>query len=79
MNAWLLSALADSHGQELRGEAVGRQAREIRCYSAPSRIGPAGTRARPARGTGRGPRVRHRVGFALVEAGLHLLATAPRG
>jgi hypothetical protein len=74
MNPWLSSALADARGRELRGELPGPQAREMRRDAAPSWIGPADTGARP----GRGPRVRHRVGFALVEAGLHLLASAPR-
>jgi hypothetical protein len=78
MNPWLSSALADARGRELRGEPPGSQAREIRRDGAPSWIGLADTGARPARGAGRGPRVRHRVGFALVEAGLHLLASAPR-
>jgi len=66
VNPWLLGALADSRRQEMGGEAA-------RCPAGTLRAG-----APPARGPGPRPRVRHRVGFALVEAGLHLLATAPR-
>jgi hypothetical protein len=66
MNPWLLSALADSRRQEMEGEAARGPASTLR---------PGGP---PARDAGRSPRVRHRVGLALVEAGLHLLATAPR-
>ena len=78
MNPWLSTALAESRGRELRGEAPGSRAREIPCAAAMSGIGPAGAGARPTRGTPHGSRVRHRVGFALVEAGLRMLATAPR-
>jgi len=64
--------------QESRPEAARSQAQESRPEAAWSRIGPPGTGARPDRGAVLGSRVRHRVGFALVEAGLHLLATASR-
>jgi hypothetical protein len=72
MNPWLSSALADSHSRELRGEAACRRAAEIQGEAATYRFGPSGTGARHT------SRVRSRVGFALVEAGLRLLATAPR-
>jgi hypothetical protein len=78
MNPWLSSALADSHARELRGESARSQARETRRDAVPSRIGPPGAGARAARGARHGSRVRYRVGFALVEAGLHLLATDSR-
>jgi hypothetical protein len=88
MNPWLSCALADARGREMRGEpacprgrptpgeAAGSLVRESRPEAARSRIGPSGTAARPARGARRRWRVRHRIGFALVEAGLRLLATA---
>jgi hypothetical protein len=78
MNPWLSSALADSRSRELRGEAACRRAPEIRSQAATCRLGPSGTGARAARSARHTSRVRHRVGFALVEAGLRLLATAPR-
>jgi hypothetical protein len=79
MNPWLSSALADSRTRELRGEAACWRPPELRSQAATSRLGPsAGTGARAARGARPASRVRHRVGFALVEAGLRLLATAPR-
>jgi hypothetical protein len=78
MNPWLSTALADSHGRELRGEAPGSRVCEIPRASATSWIGPADAGARPTRGTPHGPRVRHRIGFALVETGLRLLATDSR-
>jgi len=90
MSPWLSCALADARGRELRGETVRPQAREskheaawswageIRREAHRSRTGPTGPGARPARGAVRRSRVRRRVGFALVEAGLHLLATESR-
>jgi hypothetical protein len=78
MNPWLSIALASSRGRELRGEAPGSRACEIPRAAATSRIGPPGAGAWVARGARRRSRVRHRVGFALVEAGLHLLATPGR-
>jgi hypothetical protein len=62
--------------RESRPEAARSQARESRPEAARSRIGPPGAAARPPRGARRRWRVRHRIGFALVEAGLRLLATA---
>ena len=70
------SEAAQSQAREGRPEADRSQAREGRPEAGRSRIGPPGTGTRPARGALLGSRVRHRVGFALVEAGLHLLATA---
>jgi hypothetical protein len=67
---------ATSLVRESRPEAARSQAPESRPEAARSRIGPPGTAARPARGARRRWRVRHRIGFALVEAGLRLLATA---
>jgi hypothetical protein len=67
---------ARAQAREIRPEAARAQAPEIRPEAARSRIGPPGTAARPARGARRRWRVRHRIGFALVEAGLRLLATA---
>jgi hypothetical protein len=63
MNPWILSDLADSRVREMR-----RQAAECRT---------AGRRPRPrlAHGVNRRLQLRHRVGFGLVEAGLHVLAT----
>jgi hypothetical protein len=78
MNPWLSTALADSHAQELRGESPGSRVCEIPRAAATSRIGSADAEARPTRGTPHGSRVRHRVGFALVEAGLRLLAADSR-
>jgi hypothetical protein len=63
MNLFLLIALADSRCRAIRGEAAWR--RTFRPHP----------RARPARGERRWSRVRRRAGYALVEAGLHLLAT----
>ena len=74
MNPWLSSALADSHARELRGEPAGRHAPETRRDAALSRIGPPGAGAQAACSAPGGSRVRRRVGFALVEAGLRLLA-----
>lgn len=59
MNAWMLHALADSRRQEMVRDAAG-----------PRRVFPAA-----ASSTGqRWPRMRRQVGYALVEAGLRLLA-----
>jgi hypothetical protein len=64
MNPWMLSDLADSHQREMRREATRRRSQ------APPR------KSQPAQSVsgGRG-RLRQRVGFGLVEAGLHVLAT----
>jgi hypothetical protein len=64
--------------RESRPEAARSLVRESRPEAAWSRIGAPGTGARPDRGARRSRRVRHRIGFTLVEAGLHLLATASR-
>ncbi len=63
MNPWMLSDLADSHVREMRRVAARRsQARPRKSQPIRSVSG------------GRG-RLRRRVGFGLVEAGLHVLAT----
>jgi hypothetical protein len=64
MNPWMLSDLADSHMREIR-----RQAAQRRSQARPREPQPM----RSVSG-GRG-RLRRRVGFGLVEAGLHVLAT----
>ena len=61
MNPWMISDLADSHAREIRRQAA-------QCRTGRRRPGP-----RPAQGVSRA--LRHRVGFGLVEAGLHVLAT----
>jgi hypothetical protein len=63
MNPWILSDLADSRVREMR-----RQAAECRTEG-------RRPRPRPAHGVNRRLQLRHRVGFGLVEAGLHVLAT----
>jgi len=70
MSPWMLHAMADSRCRELQRDAA-RHADE-----APR---PAW---RPAPAALRWPQVRRQVGYALVEAGLHLLAAEgppPRG
>lgn len=65
MNPWLLNALADSRCREMRQDAaVRREGGFRRCPGLP-----------PAPAAHRWPRMRRQVGYALVEAGLHLLAT----
>ena len=64
MNPWMLSDLADSHVREIRREAAQRR-RQAR---------PRESQPMPSLSGGRG-RLRQRVGFGLVEAGLHVLAT----
>jgi hypothetical protein len=64
MNPWLASALADARCRQLRGEAASRQ------------TGSLYRRSRPSHGERRRSRMRRQVGYALVEVGLHLLATA---
>jgi hypothetical protein len=64
MNPWILSDLAASHRRETRREAARR-----RSQARPRQ-------SRPTRSVSGGPgRLRRRVGFGLVEAGLHVLAT----
>jgi hypothetical protein len=64
MNPAMINAVADQHIRELRHHAARRRAaarhREPR---------PAGAASRP-------PRLRSHLGFALVEAGFYLLASA---
>ena len=70
MNPWMLHAMADSRCHEIRSDAARH----------------AGSTLRPASRTApitlRWPRMRRQVGYALVEAGLRLLAAdglTPRG
>ena len=63
MNPWMLSDLADSRAREIRRQAAGYRTGRVR-------PGP-----RQATAVNRRLRLRHRVGFGLVEAGLHVLAT----
>lgn len=64
MNPWMLSDLADSHVREIRREAAQRR-RQARPRE-----------SQPIRTASGGPgRLRQRVGFGLVEAGLRVLAT----
>jgi hypothetical protein len=77
MNPWMLSDLADSRELEIRREAARRlRVREIRREAARRRSQAPPRESQPMRGVsgGRG-RLRRRVGFGLVEAGLHVLAT----
>ncbi len=70
MNAWLLGSLADSRCREMRRGAAGRRERSAPRPGSPTPL------------ERRWPRMRRQVGYALVEAGLRLLATAgpaPRG
>ena len=64
MNPWMLCDLADSHVREIRREAAQRRSQARPRESRPARS-VSGGRAR----------LRHRIGFGLVEAGLHVLAT----
>ena len=64
MNPWMLSDLADSRVREIRREAA-RRRRQARPRE-----------SQPIRTASGGPgRLRQRVGFGLVEAGLRVLAT----
>jgi hypothetical protein len=70
MNPWMLHAMADARCHEIRSDAAHH----------------AGCTLRPASRTApmalHWPRMRRQVGYALVEAGLRLLAAdgpAPRG
>jgi len=62
MNPWMISALADSHSREIRLETARCRA----CAYCPRRS---------AHSAARWPQLRRGIGFRLVEAGLHLLAT----
>ena len=64
MNPWMLSELADSHVSEIRRGAAQRRSQARSREPKPMR----------SVSGGRG-RLRRRVGFGLVEAGLHVLAT----
>ncbi len=64
MNPGMAGALADQHIRELRRQAARRHA------AARHR------EPRPAGDAGRRPRLRSHLGFALVEAGFYLLASA---
>jgi hypothetical protein len=64
MNPWMISDLADSRARDIR-----RQAEE-------SRTGRLRPGPRPAYAVNQRLRLRHRVGFGLVEAGLHVLSSA---
>ena len=70
MNPWMLHAMADSRCHEIRSDAARRGAGTQHNGVA---LRPASSTA-PARH--RWPRMRRHVGYALVEAGLRLLATA---
>jgi hypothetical protein len=74
MNLHFTDALAERHIHELRHQA----ARHRSAASGPPRR-LAGRGGRAPLTPGRGPRLalRSRVGFTLVEAGLHLLAGSP--
>jgi hypothetical protein len=63
MNPWMMSDLADCHAREIRREADERRA--------------GARRPGPRRAYSVNPwrQLRHRVGFGLVEAGLHVLAS----
>ena len=66
MNFGMVDLLVDSHISDIRHQAR------------PLRAGVRGRGLRRASGAAARPRLRSRVGFVLVEAGLHLQATAGR-
>jgi hypothetical protein len=66
MTFGLIGLLADSH------------VRDIRPQAGPLRAGARGRGSWLASGAARRARLRSRIGFALVEVGLHLQATASR-
>ena len=75
MNIGMIDVLVDSHTGDIRRQVAVRQAARGR---APQR-GTAGSRAAQAAAqTAPRPTLRSRIGFALVEVGLHLQATAGR-
>jgi len=63
MNPWLMDGMAQYRARDLRQEAAQRRGRSGQ------------PRSRPPRPPHRGSGLRTRIGFGLVEAGLHLLAT----
>jgi len=70
MNPWMLHAMADSRRAEMQHDAARHASGANRPAWRPAPIAPAW------------PHMRRQVGYALVEAGLRLLATdgpAPRG
>lgn len=72
MNPWMLQALADSRCREMRRDGARHRDRVPGPALAPV-LAPAPA---PARAGRRWPQMRAQVGYALVEAGLRLLATA---
>jgi hypothetical protein len=70
MNPWMLQVMADSRCREIRHDAAQHG-------DGPRHNGRGRRLAAPvAPSDHRLPRMRRQVGYALVEAGLHLLATA---
>jgi hypothetical protein len=80
MNPWLADALAESRAREMRHGAAQyrRHGAQYRRHAAQTTwTGEARYRRnRPARDRALAAGLRGRVGYALVEAGLHMLATA---
>jgi hypothetical protein len=72
MNPWMLQALADARCREMRHDGARHRDRVPGCAPVPAPA-LAPVRARAGR---RLPQMRTQVGYALVEAGLRLLATA---
>jgi hypothetical protein len=64
MNFGMIDVLVNSHAGDIRRQAARR------------RTAAGGRGARPAGAAATGPRLRSRVGFALVEVGLRLQATS---
>jgi hypothetical protein len=62
MNPWMIKALADAHSRDLRHQAARHRMRTRRGWW-------------PADSARRLRRLRRGIGFRLVEAGLHMLAT----
>jgi hypothetical protein len=62
MNPWMIKALADAHSRDLRHQAAWHRMRTRRGWW-------------PADSARRWRRLRRGIGFRLVEAGLHMLAT----
>jgi len=72
----MINALVSSHISEVRDQAA--RCRSARCRSDRSQRG-VGHQAAQSQRAARAPRaaLRRRIGFALVEAGLRLVATQP--